>query len=470
VSNLIIGRKKVIEEAEKQINHLISRLEKIIKGAKQEYLFHIVYFYPQLFAHLAKEIVKDGSEQTYNITWLRATTGITLALNKILPKYLPLEHISTLDIKKFERTLSEQRAYFEFILISYNIGAWQYILENKYIDKIMIKDNTPYTYYPEDKVHLYMSYINKAFEFSRSEEYRRWFDIVYKNLPEDLIRIINNYLFRNYKFYLDDLARALSYLENLVEHDQGIYFYRNKIHEVFTKNIRSGRAERLIKALTFGKDKDLWRSPLIPVKKGYYLIASWVFKLKMHFHSWIYPIFEQNYERFARFVGQLFEDYVKDRIKNLADEIKSNIAIRERDYPEIRPWLEKMDKKGEFEMDILTIKGDMAFIISCKGGRKDLPRLTISRMWGEIPERDILDRINKNKEEIRELKLICECIMSNDRILRDLEICDKKIEPLVVYPSIQPLSISELREAYNIQPIDPRIVTVSELKCILTSS
>ena len=143
---LVKGRNKIVELAKKQINSLISRLEEIIKGAKQEYLFHIVYLYPQLFAHLAKEIVKDGSEQTYNITWLRATTGITLALNKILPKYLPLEHISTLDIKKFERTLSEQRAYFEFILTSYSIGAWQYILENKYIEKIMIKDNTPVSY------------------------------------------------------------------------------------------------------------------------------------------------------------------------------------------------------------------------------------------------------------------------------------------------------------------------------------
>lgn len=239
---------------------------------------------------------------------------------------------------------------------------------------------------------------------------------------------------------------------------------------MFTKNIRSRRAEKLIAALTFGENKDLWRSPLIPVKKGFYLIASWVFQLRMHFHSWIYPILEQNYEKFAGFAGRLFEDYVKDRIKMAVDNIRSNIVIREREYPEIRLWLKKMNKKGEFEIDILAIKDDTAFVISCKGGRKDLPRLMISRMWGEIPEKDILDRIDKNKEEIKELVLICNCIKSNDKILRNLGLYDKKIEPLIVYPSVQPLSISEIREAYNIEPTEPRIVTVSELENKLIKS
>lgn len=75
--SLVIGRKRVVEVAKKQMNFLISRLEEIIKGAEQEYLFHIVYFYPKLFAHLAKEIVENQSEWTYNRTWLRAASGLT---------------------------------------------------------------------------------------------------------------------------------------------------------------------------------------------------------------------------------------------------------------------------------------------------------------------------------------------------------------------------------------------------------
>ena len=489
MANIIIGRKNVIKIANEHINKLISRIEEIIRGSEQEYLLHLVCLYPELFAELAKKIVENGDKYTYNITWLRAATGFTLALNRILPEHLPLKHISTLNVKKFEKTTANLEEYLKLILISHTIGTWQYILENKYINKIKIEIEKiigetveiPRTYYTAEKESLYRRYMIEVFKFYRTEEYKMWFNIIYREKfrDSDLIKFIDNYLFENYGFYLDDLVGALLYLEHLTEQKQP-YFDRNKIHEVFTKNIRSGRAEKLLKALTFDKDKDLQKSPLIPVKGGYYLIAGWVFKLRMHIYSWIHRILEQkqNYSKFAEHAGRLFEEYVKKQIEGLVDEIRLNVSIRECEYPEIRQWLDEMGKKGEFEIDIFAIKGDTAFIISCKGGRKELPRLMVSKMWGEIPEKDIQNRIEKNKKDIKELRLICACIMSSDSILRSLGISGKKVEPLVVYPLVQPLSVPELRavELGNVHQklsteletlTDPKIVTVGELESII---
>jgi len=79
-------------------------------------------------------------------------------------------------------------------------------------------------------------------------------------------------LLRKHGFNLNDLAGTSEYLaqlyKRLKEEKQLPIIYKNKLHEVFSKNIRSARSSKLLNALIFGKGKDLMRSPLIPLEGG----------------------------------------------------------------------------------------------------------------------------------------------------------------------------------------------------------
>ena len=106
-----------------------------------------------------------------------------------------------------------------------------------------------------------------------------------------------------------------------------------------------------------------------------------VFSLGIHFESLIRPAIESEgiYGIYSYFVGKIFEKYVKDNIEPLAD-VRSNIKITREEYSNI---------KCEFEIDMLAVKGDFAFLISCKGGKKELSKSQPSKMWAEFPEKEI---------------------------------------------------------------------------------
>lgn len=459
----IESREKVVTEAKNRIDILMSEINRVIKGAESEYLFHIVYLFPNLFATLAKQRQTDEHYFVYNITWLRATNGLTLTLSRILPKFLPLKHLSMLDVTKFEKTFRDN--LLSFLNACYDIGIWSYILENKYVDKIIIEDDRVKPYRSEKEASGFQEYVNKA---AVSEEFAHWLSWFYGELRSNyrLIEMLDKHLEYKYRFKLNDLVNASMYLEGLAKENR-IIIAKNEVHRVFTENIRSSRAEKLLKELTFDKGKDLYRSPLIPLKRGYFLVAKWIFSFGMHFDAWIRPVIERKkiYGRYSDSIGKSFEKYVKSLIEPLVDTVQSNIIITEQKYPKIKYWLNKFHpkKKGRFEIDIVAVKGGLAFLISCKGGKKELPKLQISKMWGEFPEREIEDRIKDNRKDIEEIWIEHECITSNDRIIKDLGLDGTETVPVIVFSTVQPLSLDKLKAFYNI-PSNERIVTVEELR------
>lgn len=448
---IIEDRENIVNEGHKNISHLIYKLEDIIIGSEQEYLFHIVNVYPNIFTRLAQD---TNFPQTYKIDWLRATTGLTIALNNILPKHLPLKHPNTYNIKKMEDTFKKD--YFKFVMIVWRIGQWQYFLENGYVDKIKISEKGPKTFYSEDTAQAFEKYAAKVFNFSQTNEYQQWQKLVYKNLPRD---VINDSLMKEYGFTLEDLGEATQYLEDLVNKNQ-VYIHGNQLHAAFTKNMRSGRADNLFNFLKFGEGRDLRKSPLIPVKGGEFLIAQWICELRLLFDAWVRPLIEQNYSMLVDFVGPHFEKQLEDEISKHA-EVKPNKIISEDEF-EIQSCLREMKKAQKFEIDLVAVKGEYAFLISCKGGRKDLPRLFISMLWGEIPEKDICSRININKKDCKEMDSIYKCVSSSAEIKEHLGIEDKVIIPIAVYSSPQPLGLPEIGKITNTS-FKTQILTFGEL-------
>lgn len=458
------GREKVVTEARNGINILMSKIEGIIKGAESEYLFHIVYLFPNLFVTLSRQRKIDEHYFVYNITWLRATNGLTLALNRILPKFLPLKRLSLLNVKRLEKTFGGNLFY--LLEACYGIGKWLYILENRAVNRIIIEDGKVKPYYRRRQSSIFQEYVDKV---AVDEGYAHWLSWFYKKIGRNyrLINALDKYFEQEHKFRLNDLVNASMYLEKLIK-DNRIIVRKNEIHEVFSKNIRSGRAERLLKELTFVEEgKNLYKSPLIPLKRGYFLVARWVFSLGMHFETWVRPAIESRgiYGIYSDFIGKTFEKYVKDLIEPLVDKCQSKVKITEKEYPEIKPWLSESElkKRGMFEIDIIAVRGESAFLISCKGGKKELPKLQISKMWAEFPERDIRYRVRKNKKEVKEMWTEYECVVSNKSIVKNLGLEGKKMVPVVVYSTVQPLSLEKLRELHNVPPI-MKVITAEELK------
>ena len=461
---IIEGREKVVKETKNQINKLISEIEQMIKGSESEYLFH-VDMYLNLFASLSKPRSNNTPQTVYNITWFRAVNGLTLALNKMLPKFLPLKHPNRLALEKFRKTFDNN--YLLFVDTCYNIGIWDYCLKNKYVDKIVVEDGKARPP-PQEGNHLFQEYVDKASVGGDKAYWWGWFS---KKLGgnEQIKKTLNDYCEREYKFGFYDLVNASLYFEDIVKNNTPIV-PKNEIHAMFTKNLRSYKAVRLLKELTFDVGKDLYKSPLIPLKGGYFLIAKWVFSLGMHFDSWLKPLIEDTNVSgmYFDFAGNIFEEYVEKKVEPVVDVIRRNITITERKYPEIKPYLDEMGKRGKFEIDIIAARGKFAFIISCKGGKKELPKLRISRMWGEFSEHEILDRIKDNKRNMWEVFTECNCIAPNSKISEDLGIQGKELVPIVIYSTVQPLSLLELKKHYNAPNV--AVLTPNELEGFIKNS
>ncbi len=298
-----------------------------------------------------------------------------------------------LNIKKLEKTF--ERNLFLLLDTCYDIGKWLYILKNRYVDRIIVDNGKPKPYYRGKNSSAFQEYVDWV---AVDEGYARWLSWFYTKPGENykLINALDAYFQRKYRFSLDDIRNASMYLEKLVEINR-IIAPGNEVHKVFTKSICSGRADRLLKGLTFDRSgKSLFKSPLIPLRGGYFVIAKWVFSLGMHFESWVRPAIESEeiYGIYSDFIGKTFEKYVKNRIRPLVGAIRSNIKITKEKYPTI---------KREFEVDIVAAKGNFVFLISCNGGKKELPKLQLSKMWAEFPEKEIRPRIRDNKKEIKEM-------------------------------------------------------------------
>lgn len=364
----------------------------------------------------------------------------------MLPKFLPLKHPNRLDLEKLRKTFDNN--YLLFVDTCYNIGIWDCCFKNKYVDKIVVEDGKARPY-PPDRSHLFQEYVDKASVGGDKAYWWKWF---FRELVgnERIVQALNNHCEREYGFGFYDLVNASLYFEDIVKSNTSIV-RKNEIRVMFTKNIRSYKADRLLRALTFDVGKDLYKSPLIPLKGGYFLIAKWVFSLGMHFDSWLKPIIEDTNisGMYFDFAGKIFEEYVEKKIEPVVDTVRRNITITERKYPEIKPYLDEMSKEGKFEIDIIATRGKFAFIVSCKGGKKELPKLRISSMWGEFSEREILNRIQDNKKNMWEILTECNYIASNSKISEDLGTQGKELVPIVIYSTVQPLSFSELRKYYN---------------------
>ena len=76
---------------------------------------------------------------------------------------------------------------------------------------------------------------------------------------------ISTSLMGRFGFSLDNLAKATEFLREVVQEGSIHIYQRNKLQEVFQKNIRSAEADKLFHELVFSDGKSLRTSPMVPV-------------------------------------------------------------------------------------------------------------------------------------------------------------------------------------------------------------
>ncbi len=209
-TNIIIGRQRVINKAREMTDKLKKEIYMAIKPYGYEVLFNLVFLFPNLFATLAKkEEVKHRLR--LDITWTRAVIAITTALNYLLPSFIPLKPLSRLEPNKFEESF---KVLLYIASKLFDLAKWLFILENKYIDKVIVQDSTPDIYLSEEHKEVIIKYVNILFS---SDDYLDWLNWFYPRLRNyrDFINALDKYLLKRYGFKIDDLANASEYLERL---------------------------------------------------------------------------------------------------------------------------------------------------------------------------------------------------------------------------------------------------------------
>jgi len=182
---------------------------------------------------------------------------------------------------------------------------------------------------------------------------------------------------------------------------------------------------------------------------GDLLIAGWIFELHLHFDAWIKLVMEEEprlWSMYANIAGREFKNYVANKISEVAHKIFRNVVISEKEFPSIRVCLEKLRKKGFFEIDIVAVINNKLYVTSCKGGKKEIPKIYKSKYWVYPSEKEIVDRLKENLEEVNEIIGEAKCLREHREVVKQLfNVEVKDVVPVIVYAFPQPLAIEDFR-------------------------
>lgn len=451
---IIQGRNKVTRTADDLIAELLETIRQLMQGREAEYL-HLLNFYCNLFADLTKAVKDKSLTPEYmirNPIWLRAVRGMTLVMNSLLANSLPLK--TDIDIQKYEEILSKE--HLKVLPLCYNLAAWLHIKENEYVDRIAVEDGKalPVDEIDSDEARLHQQYVDSVAVSRDVEDWSKW---MWGRLKyhEKFQRTLRKDFHRRYGISLNDMAAASDFLESFAKGYPLNQVARDTIRLGLANRIPPSRLGGILDALTFKLGSDLAMRPLIPTQRGEFIVAAWIFQpTPMHLEAWVRPILDdQNTEShglFGNLVGKvLFEDYVEDKIRQAQNTrtIRRRVRVDVRDYPEILAFMKSLKgRKQGFELDLVVKVREYVFLVSCKGGERELPKSAQAKQWVVFPHREIRQKIQNNLEAMDEIMTEAECIASSTNLQAGLGLEDCTcLVPVVVYSVLQPLSMPAIK-------------------------
>lgn len=453
----ITGRDNVYSKAIRCIITLKAQIKDALNGRTDELLF-LAMMNPSIYSGMSKELGKKL--MNYDALWWRATNALNSALNEILPGYVPLRPLEKLREDVLESITGEEVILLNSLLT--DLGKWNYVKDNKYIKKVIVENGSPMGGLYEGQYTCLGEYVQRA---STDTEELEWLDQFYSFMfaNQPFLAKLNAACRSSYGFRLDDLATASINLGKLVEEKERIIESRWLRVQLQTQT-KDQSADKLYESLVFPNEHSLQGSPLIPLEGGRLLVADWVFRFHLHFDHYVRKILDSTEISgdYANYIGHEFEQHVISSIRSKVSSMNGPRRITVQHVPSIGKYLHEMHKSEGFEIDVVATIDSHAFLISCKGGKKALPKLTFSRMWAEYPEDEILARIDENKDEMEEIMLESQCVQSEPDAANFFGVSGKTVYPILVYSSPQPLSFENIRKEFGVG-LDVPITTPQKL-------
>jgi hypothetical protein len=463
---VIQGRDSVVEESKTKIAKILDEISRQVKGRESQFIHEIILGNRILF-----QMAKNGNEQStgylrYNASWYRITNDFTIALSRIIPRLSPIYRVK-LSLRL--NTLYEEFA--ESFFLALWLGRWIQLLECKWFDCIEV-DNIkvrPISYSISDELNkAIQEYVDQVIDINDYAFFYNWF--FKKELPraKKFLRKLNQTFINTHGFEFVDLVNSVEYFESLIA-DDVLEIHRSKVQEVFSKNLRSGRASKLLKALIFTNGSNLFKSPLISLEGGYFLIVDWPFNMGQVLNLWFIDTIRSNaiIGDYGKLLGTSFEGFIKQEIQPYANNIRKNVVIQKNKCPQSIYW--PVRKASKFEIDIIATRDEYAYLISCKGGKTELPKDLFSQLFAEFHYDEIINRIDENEIEILEIMDELKFIDDSKELKKKLGINNKTLIPVIVYAKVQPLQCRVLREIKGV-PEEVRIITLNGLLKLLRNS
>lgn len=444
----LTDREAILLRAIQEINRINDRIRDVLRGSESE-MFFAAMIQPSLYANMAAGL-GGTSKFSYDPTWWKATNAITLALNEILPIYLPLKRVI---IERAKNVPNEKLIEFNSMLV--DLGKWIYIKKNENVTGIVIENGSAVKGLYQMQYQSLQEYVSAN---SKDPEEALWLDSFYTRMYQDnkFYTKLNLQFLDKYGFRVEDMANVSLHLEKLKTINDRI-LSKNGFRRFLQQNIRTRSTDNLLNSLIFQEHGNLEKSPLIPFEGGVLLVADWILTLHQLYDSYLRSILE-NYKiagDYANLIGHTFENDLRTKISKSVSFARSQVIISEKQFPQINPYLRKMNKKDNFEIDVIASMNSHGFFISCKGGKKALPKLSFARKWAEYPENEIVARIEENREEMYEIELEVECVRNETVVANSLGMKNQEIHPILVYSSLQPLSFDVVKKEFRVNTSVP---------------
>lgn len=460
--HIVHGEKKVEELIKKELSYEIDKFRKRIKGKESKSLFVLLQSLNYLVGErLSTE--RDGLVDKIDPTIYRLFVSFRAMVDILLQS-----RISTVQMvsnNEFLNIFSILGEHLRIGLLSHMLYIQKkYPVSNVKIEAGLIVESREE---PSELYEAFQSWVDIA---GLDANWINWYFSRFREKRAKVGSLLRKEFKKTYGIELDDLTNISEYFKGVSEEHVKetkwsvsttpfLFIKRKKIKKEFSKHMTQRDTQKWLRLLVYRPGKDLYKSPLIPLKfrgQKIYSLMTWVFTPSNHFWgAWITDMLLDHLQlssrgKWAEQYGKAFQSYV-DEMLNESKLPITNLGSRKIllcDHPEIKSWLDKLSKKEGFEIDRLIKYRDILFVVSCKA-RDFLYDRKVVRRGVFFPKVELQQRLMQNLEDMKEVYLIADCLKSCDKMRKRLNLSADKFAPVLLTSMREPLSSPEVRSYYS---------------------
>lgn len=476
---LIRGKENIENVIISQLKKEKESLRKEIRGWEGKFLFMTLWVMNYIYGHISFKRVNEAYTAC-NLTSYRVVLCLKGILDTILE--FKISRIKAPVAEEFERVFKSffnvSRRYFGIAPLHRKLE----ITQSEDIQKIIIENGEIKDLEDPKLYEILGKWIDKS---SSDPEWTNWYSTHYPADRHKAGKFLEKEFKEMYGLELQDLEIIYKYFEQVSK--QCIYslstislpfihIERKKLFKDLSKIIGKYKAKKWIEVIEYRPWGDFRKRPLISLKsngKRIYALIYWIFTpSNAFFEAWTCSLMlggAKTAGKMRQSYGKVFQLYVDEKLKNaeiMGLKNHGGRLIKASDFPEIRPWLDRLPKQTEaFQVDKILTKEDLCFVVSCKARDFAFQRKIMGRNFF-FPLSEMKEQITQNEEDLNEIYVEAECIAVNPKIIDWIGLKKPKyVVPILLTSRIEPLGIKDVKEYFlkNEEIKKVPVITITEL-------